>query len=115
MQQYEEAIASYERAIQIKPNSPDAWTNRGIALEKLQRYEAAIASYDKALQIQADYPYAWYNKACYYALQGDSLVAIETLQKAINLDPNHFREQAKTDACFDAIRENQLFKKLMRA
>lgn len=114
LQRDEEAIASYDRALQIQPNAPDAWTNRGIALEKLQRYEEAIASFDKALQIQANYPYAWYNKACCYALQSDSLLAIETLQKAINLDPHQFREQAQTDACFDAIRENPLFKNLIK-
>jgi tetratricopeptide (TPR) repeat protein len=114
LQRYEEAIASYDRALQIQPNAPDAWTNRGIALEKLQRYQEAIASFDTALQIQAEYPYAWYNKACCYAIQGDSLLAIETLQKAINLDPYQFREQAQTDACFDAIRENPLFKSLIR-
>lgn len=112
-QRYEDAIASYDRAIQIKPNSPDVWNNRGIALAELQRYEDAIASYDKAIHIQPDYSYAWYNKACCYAVQGNAPLAIEALQKAINLNREQFHEQAKTDSCFDAIRENQIFKNLV--
>lgn len=113
LQRYEEAIASYERVVQIKPDYPDDWNNRGIALEKLQQYEEAIASYDKAIKIQSNYPYAWYNKACSYALQGNVSWAIETLQQAINLDPNRFREEAKTDSRLDAIRENPLFNNLI--
>ncbi|HEY9739209.1 MAG TPA: tetratricopeptide repeat protein, partial [Coleofasciculaceae cyanobacterium] len=89
------------------------WYNQGNKLRKLQRYEDAIASFDKAIQIHSDFPYAWYNKACCYALQGNVPLAIETLQQAINLDPDQFREQAKTDSSFDTIQENQLFKNLI--
>ena len=46
----EEAIASYDRALQIKPDDHEALNNRGIALGKLGRYEEAINSYDKALE-----------------------------------------------------------------
>jgi tetratricopeptide (TPR) repeat protein len=113
LQQPKEALASYDKVIQLNPEEADAWYNRGIALEKLQRYEEAIASFDKAIQIQSDFPYAWYNKACCYALQGNVPLAIETLQQAINLDPDKFREQAKTDSSFDTIQENQLFKNLI--
>lgn len=113
LQRYEEAITSYDKVIQLNPEDADTWYYRGIALEKLQRYEDAIASYDKAIQIQSDFPYAWYNKACCYALQGKVSLAIETLQQAINLDPDRFKEQAKTDSSFDTIQKNQLFKNLI--
>jgi len=75
-------------------------------------YEEAIASCDRAIQIQPDYPYSWYNKACCYALQGDVDLAIENLQQAIDLRLEN-REYVKTDSHFDAIRENELFKKLV--
>jgi len=113
LQQYEEAIAYFDRAIQIKPDLPYAWYCRGLALNKLKRYEEAIASYDRAIQIKPDYSKAWYNKACCYAEQGNIPLTIETLQQAINLDPDKVKEQAKIDSSFDAIRENQLFKNLI--
>ena len=47
----EAAIASYDKALEIKPDYHVAWNNRGIALDNLGRGEEAIASYDKALEI----------------------------------------------------------------
>jgi len=114
LQRYEEAIASYDKAIEIDPDSPEYWYFRGNALHNLQRNEDAIASYDKTLKIKADYSDAWYNKACCYSVQGNVSLAIESLQHAIDLDRDRFKEYAKTDTCFDTIRENQLFKNLVQ-
>ena len=47
--QYEEAIDSYDHAIELKPDDDSAWNNRGCALDDLGRYEEAIASYDLSL------------------------------------------------------------------
>jgi tetratricopeptide (TPR) repeat protein len=58
----EEAIASYDKALEIKPDYHEAWNNRGNALGDLGRLEEAIASYDKALEIKPDYHEAWYNR-----------------------------------------------------
>jgi tetratricopeptide (TPR) repeat protein len=49
------AIASYDRALEIKPDYHEAWNNRGVALGNLGRLEEAIASYDRALEIKPDY------------------------------------------------------------
>ena len=58
---YEEAIASYDHALKIKPDYHSAWYNRGVALFNLGRYEEAIASYDHALKIKPDKHQAWNN------------------------------------------------------
>ncbi|MBD2126793.1 tetratricopeptide repeat protein [Microcoleus sp. ZQ-A2] len=113
LQRYDQAIASYDKAIEIDENLDEAWFYRGKTLEKWKRYEDAIASYDQAIQIQPNYADAWYNKACCYTLLGNVSIAIETLQKAMGFNPERFREEAKTNSCFDAIRENQIFKQLV--
>lgn len=113
LQRYEEAIRSYEQAVKIDPNVSEYWFFQGNILYQLQRPEEASASYDKAIQLQPNYAEAWYNKACCYAVQGNVSLAIETLHHAIELKPERFREEARTDSCFDAIRENQLFKNLL--
>lgn len=51
---YEEAIASYDKAVAIKPDYHEAWSNRGASLGRLGRYEEAIASFDKALEFKPD-------------------------------------------------------------
>jgi len=62
LERYEEAIASYDKAIKFKPDYYEAWNNRAKALDDLERYEEAIASYDKSLEIKSDYATAWKNR-----------------------------------------------------
>lgn len=50
---YEEAIAAFERALQLKPNCSYAWQLRGDALRQTKRYAEALASYDKAIEFSA--------------------------------------------------------------
>ena len=60
--QYENAIASYDRAIAINPDYPEAWYNRGISLNKLGRYSEAVSSCDKAIAMYPNIADAWYNR-----------------------------------------------------
>jgi tetratricopeptide (TPR) repeat protein len=59
LQRHEEAIAAYEKAIAIKPDSYDAWRHVGIALSELKRYKEAMAAYDRAIAIKPDNAEAW--------------------------------------------------------
>jgi tetratricopeptide (TPR) repeat protein len=58
LKRYEEALASYDRALTIQSNFAEALSNRGNVLFDLKRYEEALASYDRALAIQPDFPEA---------------------------------------------------------
>jgi tetratricopeptide (TPR) repeat protein len=62
----EQAIVSYDWAIEIKPDKYEAWYHRGNALDELGRYEEAIASFDHVLEIKPDVHEAWNNRG--YAL-----------------------------------------------
>ena len=44
---YEEAIACFERAIELKPDYADAWHNKGVALEALGWQKEAHAAYER--------------------------------------------------------------------
>jgi tetratricopeptide (TPR) repeat protein len=110
---YEEAIASYDKALQFNPAKHEAWYNRGIALSNLGRYEEAIASYDQALKLNPNDPRIFYSKACSYALQANLDPAIANLSYAIELSPEKYREMAKTDSDFDSIREDERFQALV--
>jgi len=59
LQQYEDAIISFDKALELKPDDP--W-DRGIALKELRQYEAALASFDKAVQIQPENYKAWLSR-----------------------------------------------------
>lgn len=113
LQRNEEAIISYDKALELKPDYYVAWVNKGGSLKRLQRYEEAIFSCDKAIELKPDYSRAWYNRACYYALQGDIDLASENLKQAVKLSLGKYRERSKTDPDFDAIREDECFKKII--
>ena len=58
----DEALASFERAIEIKPDYVDALSNLGNALKDLNRLDEALASYNQAIQINPDFYEAYYNR-----------------------------------------------------
>jgi Flp pilus assembly protein TadD len=47
----EEAITSYDKSIQIKPDHASAWNSRGAALDKLGRHEEAQNCFNKAKEL----------------------------------------------------------------
>jgi tetratricopeptide (TPR) repeat protein len=55
LKKYQDAIASYNKAIRYKPDSYETWYSRGNALYSLKRYQEAIASYEQAIKFKADY------------------------------------------------------------
>ena len=48
---HEEALASYDRAVELDPRYALVWFYRGNALAALGRHEAALASYDRAVEL----------------------------------------------------------------
>jgi tetratricopeptide (TPR) repeat protein len=58
----EEALASSDKGLAIKPDYAEVLNNRGGALRDLKR-PATLASYDKALAIKPDYAQVFINRA----------------------------------------------------
>jgi superkiller protein 3 len=52
----EQAIASFDKALQIKPDDHGAWFNRGNAMEDLRRLEEALGSWEQSLANQIQRP-----------------------------------------------------------
>ncbi|MEL6223363.1 MAG: tetratricopeptide repeat protein [Cyanobacteria bacterium J06627_8] len=86
-QSYKEAIASYDTAIEFKPDDHAAWYNRGIALAALGRTEEAIASYDTAIEFKPDDHAAWSNRGIALQKMGRNEEAVTSLLKALELKP----------------------------
>jgi tetratricopeptide (TPR) repeat protein len=53
LHRYDEAVAHFDRAIQIDPLNADARYCRGEALRRLSRYAEIIEDIDKAIEIDA--------------------------------------------------------------
>jgi tetratricopeptide (TPR) repeat protein len=59
LERHEEAIASFDRTIQIRSDKYQSWYFRGWALLQLRRKDEAIACFDKGIQIKPDYKLGW--------------------------------------------------------
>lgn len=56
-QNYAEAVAAFTEAIQLDPNSIDAYMGRAEAYKALQKYEEATSDYSTVIEKTADQPY----------------------------------------------------------
>ncbi|MEM9218169.1 MAG: tetratricopeptide repeat protein [Cyanobacteria bacterium P01_F01_bin.150] len=59
---YEEAIALYDKALEIDPDLYDASLGKAATLLVLQQYEEALISYDRAISLREDSFEAWFGK-----------------------------------------------------
>jgi tetratricopeptide (TPR) repeat protein len=107
LQRYSEAIASYDKALSIKPDKHDAWFNRGIALYKLGKYEQAIASYDKALSIKPDKHEAWNNRGIALYKLGEYEQAIASYDKALSIKPDDHQAWFNRGIALDELGESE--------
>jgi tetratricopeptide (TPR) repeat protein len=51
---YEEALAAADRGLALRPDYPEAYYNRAVALAWLQQYEGALASLRRALELKPE-------------------------------------------------------------
>ena len=87
--EYEKAIADYNKAIELNPNYVYAYGNRGISYKNLGKYELAIADYNKAIELNPKYGNAYNNRGVSYQNLEKYELAIADYNKAIELNPKH--------------------------
>jgi len=85
----DEAIASYQRALEINPNLAVALYNLGIVYEAQGRLDEVIARYQRALEINPNHAVAWNNLGIAYEAQGRLDEAIACYQRALEINPNY--------------------------
>ena len=59
---YDEALADYNRALELRPDYTEALNNRGNTYHELERYNEALADYNQALELRQEYVEALYNR-----------------------------------------------------
>lgn len=77
-----EALACFEKALEIDPTAAYTWYSKGVALGKLARADEELASYDRALEINPSFAEAWFNKAVTLGTARRFREAIECFVKA---------------------------------
>jgi serine/threonine protein kinase/Tfp pilus assembly protein PilF len=72
----ETALTKFQQAIDLQPNSSQAWKNKGDGLFKLERYTDALTAYDRALDLNQNNEEAWKGR-------GESLYRLERYDAAL--------------------------------
>lgn len=88
-EQFEQAKAHYERAVEILPNYPDAWNNLGVLKKDHGLLAEAIADYETALKWHADHVAARVNLGQAFQTMGNAQLAIEAYERALKVDSTH--------------------------
>lgn len=86
-EQYTEALASFDKALQLEPNSVKAMDCKAFCLNNLERYQESLEMIEKAIQLEPDYYAIWGTKGevLEYGFERYE-EAISCYEKAIELD-----------------------------
>jgi len=93
LKRYEEAEASYRKAIELNPSYASAHNNLGSSLlsnENLKRYEEAEASYRKAIELEPSFASAYNNLVILLRITNHTKKALPLLEKMIDINPEYF-------------------------
>jgi tetratricopeptide (TPR) repeat protein len=97
-----EAIAAYDKVIELEPGNSAAYNNRGVAKSTLGKRQEAIADYDRAIKIDSNNSDVYNNRGITKANLGKKQEAIADYDRAIKINPNNSnaysgRGNAKSD------------------
>jgi Flp pilus assembly protein TadD len=90
------AIEDYNKAINLKPDNPDAYNNRGTIYTKLGQYQLAIEDFNNAIRLNPDDADTYFNRGFVYFNQGNIISGCEDAKKACELGNCKILEIAKT-------------------
>ncbi|MBQ4341228.1 MAG: tetratricopeptide repeat protein [Clostridia bacterium] len=85
---FEEAMADYNRAIELKSDYAEAYNSRGCLYDDMGEREKAMADYNRAIELKSDYSFAYNNRGCLYDDMGEQEKAMADYNRAIELKPN---------------------------
>lgn len=81
------ALAFYQQALEINSQYPTAWLNAGYAQTQLQQWEPAKLAFEKLLALDPENPFAYSTLAQVHYMLNDFPKAIECMQIAIENQP----------------------------
>lgn len=94
---YAEAIANYNKTLEINDQDRAAYNNRGHVYQELKKYDEALADFSRVIELDPTDRNGYNNRGIIYYLQDEFQKAIEDFTRAIEIDPN-FAEAYKNRA-----------------
>ena len=80
----DEAIKAYKKALTIKSDSPEIYSNMGVAFQAQSKFDVSIKAYNKAVSLKPDYAEAYNNMGVSLKAQGKQLLLAGTAYDVCN-------------------------------
>ena len=97
LQEYEKSLSAFDEAKKIKPNEPDIWLKKAIALRYLNRPEEAEELYKEALNVynsvtkkQENNPILWTDRGFVLQQLNRQQEALESYEQALAVDEEFY-------------------------
>ena len=95
--QLDQALADYNKAIEISPDYADAYNNRGEVYRKKNMIPQATADYRKATQLDKNFAEAYYNMGLMHELQKRGGLAVPEYENYLKFKPDAADKQEVLD------------------
>ena len=96
---YAEAIACYDKVIELDPRSKAAWFNKALVSSHLDKHEEALTCYEEAIRIDPTYARSWFNKGVTCIRLKKIPEAVACFEETVRLDPtDEIAKRNKTKA-----------------
>jgi Flp pilus assembly protein TadD len=109
----EQALAEFDRAVQMVPDDPRALTLQGQSLTLLGRTDEALPPLNKALSLNPGNAEARYHRAGAHNLMSNPEAALADLRAALIADST-LKYLAGSSPYFQSLRNNPQFQKLVK-
>ncbi len=86
---YPDAIRDYTRAVEIDPQNPDYWINRGEIFVQIESLDQALADFNHAIELGPDYARAYDARGTTFVIIEDWGAALRDFDTAIEIDPEN--------------------------
>jgi predicted O-linked N-acetylglucosamine transferase (SPINDLY family) len=106
LQLFEEALLSYDRAIELNSNYAEGWSNKGATLNELKRYHEALGHFDRAIKLNPNYAEAWNNKGTTLNELKRHEEALSYFDRAIELNPRYAEAWSNKGATLRALKRH---------
>jgi tetratricopeptide (TPR) repeat protein len=97
------AIEMFDTATRLKPDSADAWLDRGRALYDVGRLDDALSSFEKAMQLEPDSADAHYSCGTLCTMLQRHEEALQHYDRAANSRPNDIKLLTNRAASLHAL------------
>jgi tetratricopeptide (TPR) repeat protein/serine/threonine protein kinase len=88
-----EALDQFSRALELKPNYPEARLRRADLYQRLGQREKALADYDRAIELAPTAPELWYHRGLVYYVDKQWAQAVRDFSRYIELAPENLRRR----------------------